>query len=363
MQLNTCFESILIIDCFRRQYFWVFLILSKQVNFDIEVDDIIFFSISDLRMHRFCPYIVVLLLSVSPSVTAFNCRLYGIDRSSIETEFIQIFNSSSYARILNLGHSSFSGTTTSIKIDNQKYASTYHTYDSLGAPHYFLLIIDIHSKTIELNLTLNEKRDSGSFWQIATPSRNEIIGIRESSHSGSSLEVAKINQTNGLMETIGTYPTGSYSIIMTYASKRRLYYNVLESTFYAVNIDTGKLDINIRIPNGYTIYGIDYDTINDRLIALVYSASIGNGWILTQIAITANNEIKFDRIGKTIIPFERYLWTTTYAMSANERLWITMWAIRDTDRSMFIVFNMDSGEVTEESETNFKDFNNLVCSD
>jgi hypothetical protein len=40
-----------------------------------------------------------------------------------------------------------------------------------------------------------------------------------------------------------------------------------------------------------------------------------------------------------------------------------MWAIRDTDRSMFIVFNMDSGEVTEESETNFKDFNNLVCFD
>ena len=336
------------------------MICSQRYYFDV-IGHV--FSISDFRMHQIRTCIVVLLLSVIPFVATFNCRLYGIDRSSIETKFIQIINSSSQDRILNLGRTSFSGTATSIKIDNQKYASTYHTYDSLGVPHYFLLIIDIHLKTIELNLTLNEKHDSGSFWQIAAPSSNALIGIRESSHSGSSLEVAKINQTSGLMETIGTYPIGSYSIIMAYAPKRRFYYNVLESMFYAVNIDTGKLDINIRIPNGYTIYGIDYDIVNDRLIALVYSAAIGNGWILTQIKITANNEIKFDLIGNTIIPFEKYLWTATYTMSAKERLWITVWAIRDTDKSIFIVFDMDTGEITEESEIIFKDFNNLVCFD
>ncbi|CAF1056546.1 unnamed protein product [Didymodactylos carnosus] len=317
----------------------------------------------DKKYSYFIINIVLILFSVIPFITTFKCRLYGVDQSSLETTFTEIINSTSYDRIINLGRVSFSGTATSVKIDNQKYVSTYHTSNSLGVPHYFLLIIDIHTKSIKLNLTLNEKRDSGSFWQIAAPNSNEIVGIRESFHAGSSLEVAKINQTNGLMETIGTYPYGSYSLVMVYASKRRLYYNVIESTFYAVNIDTGKLDINIRIPNGYTIYAIDYDSVNDRLIALVYSSSITNGWILTQLTITAKNEIRFDPIGKTIIPFEKYLWTTTYTMNTNERLWITIWSIKDSNKNIFIVFNIDTGNIMEKWETNLNHFSNLVCFD
>ncbi|CAF1430963.1 unnamed protein product [Rotaria sordida] len=240
-------------------------------------------------------------------VSTFNCRLYAIDQSSIEIKLIEIYNSSSYNPILNLGRSTFSGKATSTKIGNHNYVSTYHNFNSLGVPHYFLLIIDIDLKSIKLNLTLNEKYGSGSFWQIAAINDNDIIGIRESFHPGSTLEVAKINQTNGLMKTIGTYPYGSYSLVMTYASKRRLYYNIIESTLYAVNVDIGNLVVNIQIPNDYLIYALDYDSINDRLIALVYSSSITNGWILTQMIITTEKEIQFDRIGKTVIPFEKYL--------------------------------------------------------
>ncbi|CAF0874769.1 unnamed protein product [Rotaria sp. Silwood1] len=298
-----------------------------------------------------------------PSVMTFKCRLYGIDQSSIERKFVEIANSSSYDYILNLGGSVFSGTATSTNMGNQKYVSTYHTFDSLGVPHFFLLIIDIHLKSIQLNLTLHEQRDSGSFWQVAATNNNEIIGIRESFHAGSTLEVARINQTNGFMETIGTYPYGSYSIVMVYAPKRRLYYNVIESTLYAVNIDTGELDINIQIPNDYTIYGIDYDFVNDRLIALIYSSSITNGWILTQIIITTKKETKFDRIGKTIIPFEKYSWTTTYTINSNERFWMTLWSSKDSKKSIFIVLNIDNGEIMEKWETNKTDLSNLVCFD
>ncbi|CAF2946610.1 unnamed protein product [Rotaria sp. Silwood2] len=318
-------------------------------------------------MHKKCSFFVIntiiILFFIVTFVSTFKCRLYAIDQSSIETKFLEIINSSSYNYILNLGRSVFSGTATSTNIGKQQYVSTYHTFDSLGVPHFFLLIIDIHLKSIQLNLTLHEKHDSGSFWQIAVTNNNEIIGIRESFHAGSSLEVAKVNQTNGLMETIGTYPYGSYSIVMVYASKRRLYYNVIESTFYAVNIDTSKLDISIPIPNDYTIYGMDYDSINDRLIALVYSSSITDGWVLTQIIITEKKELKFDRIGKTIIPFEKYLWTTTYTINSNERFWMTLWSAKDSKTSIFIIFNIDNGEITEKWETNKTDLSNLVCLD
>ncbi|CAF1153779.1 unnamed protein product, partial [Rotaria sordida] len=72
-----------------------------------------------------------------------------------------------------------------------------------------------------------------------------------------SLEVAKINQTTGLMKTIGIYPVGTFSVVMAYALKRRLYYNIIDSTLYSINIDTGGLDVNIEIPIDYTIYAIN----------------------------------------------------------------------------------------------------------
>ncbi|CAF1033100.1 unnamed protein product [Rotaria sp. Silwood1] len=279
--------------------------------------------------------------------------------------FVEIYNASSYHRVLNLGGSVFSTSAASTKLNNQKYVSTYNHFDSLGVLHFFLLIIDIQTKSIELNLTLIEKHDYGDFSQIAVANDDDddIIGIRESASGGLSLEVAKINRTTGLMETIGIYPAGSFSFVMVYASKRRLYYNVIDSTLYGINIDTGKLDVNIRIPMDYTIYGIDYDSTNDTLIALVYSRSTTNGWILAQIIITAKYEIQFDRIGKSEIPFEKYIWSTTYTMNTNKRLWITLWSITNENKSNFIVFNIDNGEIIENRTTHFKNLSNLVCFD
>ncbi|CAF2094010.1 unnamed protein product [Rotaria magnacalcarata] len=317
----------------------------------------------DKQYHYVIVDITIILLSIIHFVSTFKCSLYAIDQSSLEAKLTKINNSSSYNPILNLGDLVFSGSATSTKLANKNYLSAYHTFDHLGVPHFFLLIIDIDLKSIKLNLTLNEKDGSGSFWQIATVNTNEIIGIRESFHSGSTLEVAKINQKDGNMTTIGTYPYGSYSLVMVYASKRRLYFNVIESTLYAVNVDTGKLDINIQIPNDYVIYAIDYDYIKDRLIGLVYSSSITNSWILTEIIITTKNELKFDRIGKTIIPFDKYQWTTTYTINLNQRSWITIWDMKDLNKSVFIALNIDNGEIIEKWETNLNRLTNLVCFD
>ncbi|CAF2738225.1 unnamed protein product [Rotaria sp. Silwood2] len=288
--------------------------------------------------YYFIIHIIAVLSSIIPFVLTFKCRLYELDQSSIETKLIEINNSSSYNLVLNLGHSTFSSKATSTKIGNQNYVSTYHTFDSLGVPHYFLLIVDIYLKSIKLNLTLNEKYGSGSFWQVAAISDDDIIGIRESLHPGSTL-------------------------VMTYASKRRLYYNVIESTLYAINVDTGNIDVNIQIPNDYLIYALDYDSINDRLIALVYSSSITNGWILTQMIITAKQEITFDRIGKIIIPFEKYLWATIYTISSNKNSWMTIWRVEDSNASIFISFNIDNGEIIEKWEIRSRDLGNLVCFD
>ncbi|CAF3750861.1 unnamed protein product [Rotaria sp. Silwood1] len=315
------------------------------------------------QYYYFIIHIILVLCSIIPFVSTFKCRLYGLDQSSLQTKLIQINNSSSYNPVLNLGRSTFSSKAISTKIGNQNYVSTYRTFDSLGVPHYFLLIIDIYLKSIKLNLTLNEKYGSGSFWQLAVINDDDIIGIRESLRPGSTLEVAKINLTNGSMKTIGTYPYGSYSLVMTYASKRRLYYNVIDPKVYAVNVDTGNLDVNIQIPNGYSIYALDYDSINDRLIALVYSSSETNGWILTQMIITEKQEIKFERIGTTVIPFEKYLWTTTYTINSNEHAWMTIWSDKNSNNSIFISLNIDNGEIIEKWEINSKGFGNLVCFD
>ncbi|CAF3567015.1 unnamed protein product [Rotaria sordida] len=297
-------------------------------------------------------------------VSTFPCQLYAIDQSSLETQFIEIYNASSYHRVWNLGRSVFESSAASAKINNRKYISTYNTFDSSGVPHFFLLIIDIQTKSIELNLTLIEKHDSGAFFHIAVANDDDnILGIRESLGAGLSLEVAKINQTTGLMKTIGIYPAGAFSVVMAYASKRRLYYNVVDSILYGINIDTGGLDVNIEIPIDYTIYAIDYDSIGDRLIALVYSRSTANVWFLAQIIITAQQEIKFDRIGKAEIPFEKYFWSTTYAININKRLWMTLWSTTDENINYFVIFNIDNGDIIENQKTNFKDLSNFVCFD
>ncbi|CAF4744899.1 unnamed protein product, partial [Rotaria magnacalcarata] len=129
----------------------------------------------DKQYHYVIVDITIILLSIIHFVSTFKCSLYAIDQSSLEAKLTKINNSSSYNPILNLGDLVFSGSATSTKLANKNYLSAYHTFDHLGVPHFFLLIIDIDLKSIKLNLTLNEKDGSGSFWQIATVNTNEII--------------------------------------------------------------------------------------------------------------------------------------------------------------------------------------------
>lgn len=300
----------------------------------------------------------------------YNGRLYAIDRSSIIASFVQIENNSTkYNHLINLGRATVSGPATATKsLDNENYLVTYSIYDSLGVPHFYFLTIDINNKTkIKSNLTLNGP-GIGSFWQIGDDQK-QIVGIRESFHSGASLELASINQTNGQMKTIGLYPYGSYSLVMAFARERRLYYNLINSyLFCAVNIDTGLLDVEINLPNDYSIYAIVYDSIKDQLLSIVYSSTvIDKAWFIAKILIENNSStMKFQRIGTSSIPMTgKYFWSTTYTLALKERQWITSWDDSEQqDNSVIITFDIDSGNIIQnQTINNSKDLKNLVYFD
>jgi hypothetical protein len=297
-------------------------------------------------------------------------RLYGIDKSSSIASFVYIENNSrKYDRLINIGKGTFPGPATATKsIDNQYYIITYTIFDSFAVPHYYILTIDVKNKTkIESNLTLNGP-GIGSFWQIGDDEK-EIVGIRESFHSGASLELASINKTNGYIKTIGLYPYGSYSLIMTFARQRRLFYNIMNSNlFCGINIDNGNLDIQINVPNEYSIYAIVYDEIKDQLLSIVYSAIIEkDSWFIAKIIIENNStKIKFERIGKSIIPMKgKYSWSTTYTLALKERQWITLWNDSDDENNNIIfIFDIDNGNIIQNQTINHSKYlNNLVYFD
>jgi hypothetical protein len=62
---------------------------------------------------------------------------------------------------------------------------------------------------------------------------------------------------------------------MSFARQRRLYYNLINSNlFCGINVDTEKLDINIKMLNNYLIYALINNSMKNRLISLVYSSTI-----------------------------------------------------------------------------------------
>ncbi|CAF4305567.1 unnamed protein product [Rotaria socialis] len=286
-------------------------------------------------------------------------------QTTLDTKFIEFYNTSSHRHVLDLGGSVFQSPSATVKLDNRTYLSTYNTFDSKAIPYFFLLMIDVKTKSIKLNVSLIEKNDYAGFYHIGVTHENgNIYGIRESFKSPLSLEVANINQTTGLMKSIGIYPAGSFSIIIAFASKRRLYYNVIDSTLYGINIDTGKLEVHSQIPGDYSIYALDYDSAKDRLIALVYPAGLNDGvWYLVEVIMKAKGELEFDRIGKSEIPFEKYFWSTNYALDAEKRLWVTLWGTTDNKKNYFFVFNIDNGKIVEQMATNLTELSNLACFD
>jgi hypothetical protein len=301
-------------------------------------------------------------------LSSYKGHLYGINRPSLTASFVEIPNNSTKSNdLLNLGRISISGGATAMKtINNENYVVAYHTSDSFGVPHYFILTIDItNTPKVKSNLTINGP-GLGSFWQIADDEK-QIVGIRESLQSGASLELATIDQTIGKVKTVGLYPYGSYSLVMGFARQRRLYYNLIDGKFCGINVDTGKLDVNIRLTNDYMIYAIVYDEIKDRLISIVYSSTVvEKAWFIANIIIENNSKIKFERIGKSIIPMEgRYFWSTTYTLALKERQWITLWDDSQVgDNGVLITFDIDNGDIIEKQIiNNSKYLNNLVYFD
>lgn len=301
-------------------------------------------------------------------MSSYNDHLYGIDKSSLTASFVEIENNSiNYNRLLSLGRATFPGPSNAMKnFNNENYIVTYNTYDYYAVPHYFILTIDLKNKDkikIKSNVSINGP-GIASFFQISDDIK-QIVGIRQSFASGASLEVVTINQTNGQVKTVGLYPYGSYSLIMTFAQQRWIYYNIINSRLYAINIDTGKLDINIIIPNDYSIYDIVYDQIKDRLLSIVYSSTVvEKAWFISNIIIHQNSStMKFERIGKSIIPMEgKLFWSTTYTLALKQRQWITLWSDSDEkDNSLLINFHIDTGDIIQkENIKNSKYLNNIV---
>lgn len=293
-------------------------------------------------------------------VSAFDCQLYAIDQSSVDTKFIQINNDGSSKSILNLGRSVFSTTIGSNNVNNRNYLGTYHTFDSLGIPYFYLLNIDIKTKSVSYNTSLNEKNKSGSFYQVAVASDDEIIGIRDR-FGTLALEVARINASTGVMKTIGVYPVGTFSIVMIYASKRRIYYNVIDSTLYGIHIDTGKLLVNATIPNDI-VYGLDYDEQKDRLIAVIYTNTGGKeGFILTEAKVNSHQEIRFNPIGNAKVDFNEFYMASTSTIDTSQRLWISSWIHHDKETATLMIFHLDTGEIVQTLQTNLKQTDNFVC--
>ncbi|CAF1232315.1 unnamed protein product [Adineta ricciae] len=314
--------------------------------------------------------ILCVLVSCVNITLAFQGRLFGVDTSSIRnTSFVQILdNSPKYDRLLYLNRASFAGPATATRnIHNETYSATYYTSDSFGVPHYFLFTIDVKKPLKLLNNVSINGPGYGSFWQIADD-ETRLVGIRESAHSGASLEVAALDQTTGRVNTIGLYPYGSYSLVMGFARQRRIYYNVIEALFCGVNVDTGKLDVQIRMPNDYVIYALIYDPTKDRLISIVYSGKIvDKAWFIASIIVdTSSSTLKFERIGNSVIPMDgNHFWSTTYTLAVKERQWITLWSTGNTgDGNTLITFDIDTGDIVhKQTINNSKYLNNLVYFD
>lgn len=310
-------------------------------------------------------YAILIILSMISLGSSFSCRLFGIDQKTLNTKFIEFGNSSSYRYILSLGNCVFESPAATAKLDNHTYVATYNTFDSKGVPHFFLLMIDLKTKSIKANLSLIDKEDNGAFYHIGVmPDTGNIYGIRDSFDSPLSLEVAQINQTTGVIEALATYPVGSFSVIMAFVPKHHMYYNVIERTLYGVNIKTGSLDVQSKIPPDSTIYGLDYDSFKDRLIAIVYPSGSNDGvWILVEVIMKSKGKLEFNRIGDSEVPFEKYFWSTKYAMDPVKRLWVTLWGTEDNKENYFFVFNIDNGKIVEQMPTNLTEFGNIACFD
>ncbi|UJR17599.1 hypothetical protein I4U23_004495 [Adineta vaga] len=313
--------------------------------------------------------ITLLLTFLNVTISfSFQGRLYGVDTSSIRNAaFVQIINNSpNYDRLLNLNRVSISGPATATKnIHNESYVVTYYTSDSHGVPYYFLFTIDVQNTPKLINNVTINGRGYGSFWQIADDEK-QLVGIRESATPGATLELASLDQTTGQAKTIGLYPYGSYSLVMGFARQRRIYYNIIESyLFCGINVDTGNLDLNISIPNGYAIYALIYDSKTDRLISLAYSDKIvEKAWFIASIILENNSStMKFQRIGNSSIPMNgHYFWSTKYTLATNERQWITLWSTDETNT--LITFNIDTGDIVQQQIINQSQYlTNLVYFD
>ena len=311
-------------------------------------------------------YLVLIFYLCEVSLLVCSGSVFGTDQSGLDCFFVKLnSNFSKFDRILNIGDISISGPfTASRSLNNKNYLVTYHTFDSLGVPHYFLLNIDISqkAKVIE-NVTLNGP-GVGSFFKIVEDEKQGLIGIRESLHPGSTLEVASINRTNGLMKSIGFYPYGEYSLVMTFARQRRLFYNLIDSyRFCAIDVDTGRLDVDTMIPGEYLIYAIVYDSIKDRLLTIV---TIENSWVLAEMKIeNSSSTISFQRIGNSSIPMSKgYLWTNTYTLALTQRQLMTLWDFSNEDTYILITFDIDSGDIIQKQTiSNANYLNNLVYFD
>lgn len=315
--------------------------------------------------------VVLFVLILSDSVlSVLNGRLYGINQTSKAAWFGMIENESkTFDQMIDLGEVWFaSGPSATRGVNSEQYMIVYLRDTILDRNEFHLLTVDVTSgqkPKILSNIKL-DKSTNGSFIQISDDDK-QLVGMREIAGTRAQIELATINKTNGRINVTGFYPYGSDFFHMVFARERRLYYILHGSKLiYGINVDTGNIDIDILIPNGYSLQGLTYDSVKNRLLSFIYSVNFTeSSYVLAEILIENNStNIRFQPIGNPIIPYVGYAWFSIYTLAVKERQLITVWLDDETSNFLFISTDIDNGNVvTNQTMSSAWNFIGLVYFD
>ena len=309
--------------------------------------------------------IVLFLLTLSENASSIlTGRLYAVNQTAKSSWFGMIENESkNFDEQIELGEVWYaSGPCATRSINSEQYTIVYLRDTVFHPLDYHLLTIDVTNsqKPKILNDITLDKSINGSFLQISDDDK-QFIGIKTIVGTRAQIELATINKTTGQINVMGFYPYGGIFIEMNFVRQHRLFYVLHDSKLiYGINVDTGNVDVDIVIPNGYSLQGLIYDSIKDRLLTFAYSENYTQpAFALAEIVIKKNStNFQIQPIGNPIIPSVGYAWFFAYAVAVKERQWISLWMDDETSEYRFISVDLDNGSIV--TNQTMKSVSNLI---
>ena len=309
--------------------------------------------------------IVLFLLTLSENASSIlTGRLYAVNQTAKSSWFGMIENESkNFDEQIELGEVWYaSGPCATKSINSEQYTIVYLRDTVFHPLDYHLLTIDVtngQKPKILTDIKL-DKSTNGSFKQISDDDK-QFVGFRSIVDTIAQIELATINKTTGHVNVIGFYPYGGLSFDMLFVRQHRLYYALHDSKLiYGINVDTGNVDVDIVIPNGYSLRGLMYDPIKDRLLTFAYSNNYTErAFTLGEIVIKPNStNFQIQPIGNPIIPSIGYAWFFAYTVAVKERQLISIWLDDETADYRFISVDLDNGSIV--TNQTMKSVSNLI---